>query len=98
MSTIQRLSKSAPVGPATETLYISWLSGVYFMSTAVMLRCNLPEKYVGGIGNALGSSLKQGIFEGWFDIVFFVVAGVTGVGLLLTRMEEDNVQFEGKEV
>jgi len=100
VSTIQRVSKSAPVAPATATLCISWISGTYFVSTAVMLRSNLPEKYVGGIGNALGSSLRRGIFEGWFDVVFFIVAGITGIGLLLARSwnEEDTIQLEGKEV
>jgi Abscisic acid G-protein coupled receptor len=100
MSTIQRLSKSSPLSPAASTLSISWISGTYFVSTAVMLRSNLPEKYVGGIGNALGSSLQRGIFEIWFDVVFFVVAIVTGVGLVMARSwnYNDNIEVEGKEV
>lgn len=69
------------------------------MSTAVMLRSNLPDKYVGGISNALGSSLRRGIFEEWFDVVFFVVAVVTQVGLMTARTwSEDEIELEGKEV
>lgn len=99
MSTIQRISKRTPFSPATATLCISWLSGTYFVSTAVMLRSNLPEKYVGGIGNALGSSLRRGIFEEWFDVVFFVVALGTGVGLFIARSWNDkDIALEGKEV
>ena len=98
--TVQRLSKSTPLSPAISALSISWISGTYFVSTAVMLRSNLPEKYVGGIGNALGSSLQRGIFEIWFDVVFFVVAVVTGVGLILARSwnYDENIEIEGKEV
>jgi Abscisic acid G-protein coupled receptor len=100
MSTIQRLSRSTPLAPATYTLSMSWLSGTYFVSTAVMLRSNLPETYVGGIGNAFGSSLQRGIFEEWFDLTFFVVAVVTGVGLLVVRSWSDelDIELEGKEV
>jgi hypothetical protein len=100
MSTIQRLSKQAPLEAGTTTLAISWMGGTYFVSTAVMLRSGLPEKYIGGIGNALGSSLKRGTFDGWFDLVYFGVAVVTGVGLLVARSwsDEDVMEVEGKEV
>jgi hypothetical protein len=98
--TVQRLSKSSPLSPALATLSICWISGTYFISTAVMLRSNLPEQYLGGIGHALGSSLKRGIFEEWFDIVFFLVALATGLGLLIARSwnYENILEFEGKEV
>jgi hypothetical protein len=99
MGTIRRMSKSAPLSASTYTLLISFLSGTYFMSTAVMLRSNLPDKYVGGISNALGSSLRRGIFEEWFDVVFFVVAVITQVGLMTARTwSEDEIELEGKEV
>jgi len=99
-NTIQRLSKSSPLSPALATLSICWISGTNFISTAIMLRSNLPEQYVGGIGNALGSSLKRGIFEEWFDIVYFSVAVVTGLGLFIARRwsDENLIEFEGKQV
>ena len=99
MNTIQRLAKSNPLGPITSTLLMCWLSGTYFISTAVMLRSSLPEKYVGGIGNALGTSLRKGLFEEWFDVVFFVVAVVTGAGLVVARSwNDEESELEGKEV
>jgi hypothetical protein len=99
MSTIRRMSRSAPLSAATYTLLISFLSGTYFVSTAVMLRSNLPDMYVGGIANALGSSLRRGIFEEWFDVVFFVVAVVTQAGLMIARnWSDDEIELEGKEV
>ena len=95
MSTVQRLANSSPLGAVTSTLWICWLSGTYFVSTAVMLRSNLPEQYVGGIGRALGSSLRRGLFEEWFDVVFFLVVVVTGVGLLVTRSwSEESIELE----
>jgi hypothetical protein len=99
MSTIRRMSRSAPLSAATYTLLISFLSGTYFVSTAVMLRSNLPDMYVGGIVNALGSSLRRGIFEEWFDVVFFIVAVVTQAGLMIARnWSDDEIELEGKEV
>lgn len=64
-----------------------------------MLRGNLPEKYTGGIAKALGSSLRRGVFEEWFDAVFFVVAGLTAVGLFVGRSwSDEEFEIEGKEV
>ena len=78
---------------------MSWLSGAYFISTTVMLRSNLPERYVGGIGRALGTSLRRGLFEEWFDVVFFVAAVVTVGGLIIARSWSDEaIELEGKEV
>jgi len=79
---------------------MSFLAGTYFVSTALMVRSNLEEKYVGGIASALGESLVRGMFEEWFDAVYFVVAGVTAVGLMVARRwnEEDVIELEGKEV
>jgi hypothetical protein len=54
-----------------------------------MLRSNLPEKYTGGIAKALGSSLRRGLFEEWFDAVFFLVAVLTAVGLYIARSWSD---------
>lgn len=76
-----------------------------------MLRSNLPEKYVGGIGSAFGGGsgsgsgsggnlLHRGIFEDWFDVVFFLVTLGTGVGLVVARSwgDDDDIGLEGKEV
>lgn len=99
MNTIQRLAKSSPLEAVTSTLWMCWLSGTYFISTAVMLRSNLPEKYVGGIGSALGTTLRRGLFEEWFDIVFFMVSVVTGAGLVFARSRSDEaLEMEGKDV
>jgi hypothetical protein len=100
MNVLQRVSKSTPLSPATSTLCMSFLAGTYFISTALMVRSNLNEKYVGGIANALGQKLARGMFEEWFDAVFFIVAAVTGVGLLVIRSWNDDgmIEVEGKEV
>jgi Abscisic acid G-protein coupled receptor len=98
-TTLQRLSKSSGLSPSTYALAISWSSSTYFISTAVMLRSNLPEKYVGGIGNALGTSFARGIFEVWFDAVFFLVAGVTALGLFIAKSwSDESLAVDGKEV
>ena len=100
-NTIQRLARSSPLSPALSALGEAWISGTYFVSTAVMLRSNLPERYVGGIGDALGNaSLRRGVFEVWFDFVFCGVALLTGVGLMIARKwnEEEVSEVEGKNV
>jgi hypothetical protein len=65
-----------------------------------MLRSNLPEKYAGGIAKALGKSLRRGIFEEWFDAVFFTTAGLTAMGLFVAKSwsDDDDIELEGKEV
>ena len=100
MTVLQRVSKSTPLSAATSTLCMSFLAGTYFISTALMVRSNLGDKYVGGIANALGESLGRGLFEEWFDAVFFVVAGITGIGLMVMRSwsDEDQIELDGKEV
>jgi len=103
ISRISVLSTSSYVGnPALANLSMSWIAGVYFVSTAVMVRMLLPEEYVGGIGRMLGEGLKRGVFEGWFDAVFFGVACVTGVGLGVVRGwkggEDGMLEADGKEV
>lgn len=97
--TVQRISKASPLSARTSTLCVSWTSGIYFVSTALMLRGNLPEKYSGGIVNALGTSLSRGVFERWFDVVFLGSVGVTGVGLFVARSwSDESIEVEGKEV
>ena len=99
LTVLQNVSRS-PVSAATRSICMSFLAGTYFVSTALMVRSNLEEKYVGGIASALGESLVRGMFEEWFDAVYFVVAGVTAVGLMVARRwnEEDVIELEGKEV
>jgi len=99
INTVQRMSKRTPLSPAVSTICVSWTSGIYFVSTALMLRGNLPEKYSGGIVHALGTSLSRGVFERWFDVVFFVTVAVTGVGLVVARSwNEEDLEVDGKEV
>ena len=88
------------INPALANLCMSWIAGVYFISTTVMVRMLLPEEYVGGIGRMLGEGLKRGVFEGWFDAVFFSVAVLTGMGLGAARTWKggDVLEAEGKEV
>lgn len=99
INTVQRMSKRTPLSPSISTLCVSWTSGIYFVSTALMLRGSLPEKYSGGIVNALGTRLARGVFERWFDVVFFLSVGLTGVGLFVARSwGEEDIEVEGKEV
>jgi Abscisic acid G-protein coupled receptor len=99
INTVQRISKATPLSARTSTLCMSWTSGIYFVSTALMLRGSLPEKYSGGIVNALGTSLSRGVFERWFDFVFLGSVGVTGVGLFVARSwSDESIEIEGKEV
>src|SRR5271156_4360038 len=95
-------SHPSGISPALANLSMSWIAGVYFISTAVMVRMLLPEEYVGAIGRMLGEGLKRGVFEGWFDAVFLGVACVTGIGLGVVRGwtggEDGIFELEGKEV
>jgi len=85
------------LSPVASNLFLSFLSVTYFISTAVMVWGNLSERYVSGIGKALGQSLSRGMFEDWFDVVYLSVVAAMSVGLILMRRWSED-EFEGKQV
>lgn len=80
---------------ATRTnfaLLISQVSGMYVISSALMLRGMMPERVGGVIDGALGGGMEAGWTGRWFEGWFAVAVVVTAVGIAVGRSwgwEED---------
>ncbi|EMC92683.1 hypothetical protein BAUCODRAFT_257947 [Baudoinia panamericana UAMH 10762] len=66
-------------------LVISQIAGTYVISSALLLRSNLPEEVGGVISEALGAPLEGRFVEGWFESWFLVAVGLTATGILVGR-------------
>ena len=66
-------------------LIISQIAGTYVISSALLLRSNLPEEVSSVISEALGAPLEGRFVEGWFESWFLVAVGLTATGILIGR-------------
>ena len=74
---------------ATKTnfaLLISQISGMYVISSALMLRGMMPKEVGGVINSALGAGLLEPAWvQRWFDGFFMLAVVVTGTGIFVGR-------------
>lgn len=66
-------------------LIISQIAGTYVISSALLLRSNLPEEVSSVISEALGAPLEGRFVERWFESWFLVAVGLTATGILVGR-------------
>lgn len=82
-------------------LVISQIAATYVISSALLLRSNLPPEMKSKIGEALGAPLEPGFTERWFEGWFLAVSALTFMGLWLGRKfkssgwDDDDVSGEG---
>ena len=69
----------------TFALVISQIAATYVISSALLLRSNLPADMKGKIGDALGAPLEPGFTERWFEGWFLASSVATGVGVWVGR-------------
>ncbi|KAM0714409.1 hypothetical protein Q7P37_010196 [Cladosporium fusiforme] len=83
-------------------LIISQIAGTYVISSALLLRSNLPAEVSSVISEALGAPLEAKFVEGWFESWFLVAVGLTATGILIGRKvgsaDEDWDDLEGVEM
>lgn len=83
-------------------LVISQVAGTYVVSSALLLRSNLPAEVGGVISEALGAPLEARFVEGWFESWFLVAVGLTATGVLIGRKvgsdDEEWDDLEGVEM
>jgi hypothetical protein len=65
----------------TLALLISQVVAAYVISSALMLRSNLPKDVGSLISDALGAPLEPWRVEAWFDAWFLGAAGLTALGI-----------------
>ncbi|KAF2006979.1 hypothetical protein P154DRAFT_480852 [Amniculicola lignicola CBS 123094] len=66
---------------ANFALLISQISATYVISSALLLRSNLPSEMKSAISDALGAPLEPAFTERWFEGWFLTATALTVVGL-----------------
>lgn len=83
---------------ATKTnfaLLISQISGMYVISSALMLRGMMPKEVGSVINSALGAGLLEPAWvQRWFDGFFMLAVLATAVGIFLGRQISGGATFE----
>jgi hypothetical protein len=62
-------------------LIISQIAATYVISSALLLRSNLPPEMKSKIGDALGAPLEPAFTERWFEGWFLIASAATAAGL-----------------
>ena len=104
LQTFHMLTKLLPSllyqAQANLALLIAQISATYVISSALLLRSNLPSEMKSVVSEALGSPLEPGFVERWFDGWFLVASLGTAVGIwvgrkVVGRGDWDDWEFEG---
>ncbi|KAI9205773.1 Abscisic acid G-protein coupled receptor-domain-containing protein [Polychytrium aggregatum] len=79
---------SSSVSPNNITIFLAHIMGIYFLSTVLMLRMNLPPQYRTIISNVLGQ-IEFDFYNHWFDVIFIVSAVVSMLFIyLITQLQK----------
>jgi hypothetical protein len=104
LQTFHMLTKLLPSllyqAQANLALIIAQISAMYVISSALLLRSNLPTEMKSVISEALGSPLEPGFVERWFDGWFLTASVATAVGVWVGKKfagpgDWDDWEFEG---
>jgi hypothetical protein len=104
LQTFHMLTKLLPSllyqAQANLALLIAQISATYVISSALLLRSNLPSEMKSVVSEALGSPLEPGFVERWFDGWFLLASLGTAVGIWIGRKlvgngDWDDWDFEG---
>lgn len=70
---------------ANFALLISQIAATYVISSALLLRSNLPSEMKSAISEALGAPLEPAFTERWFEGWFLTASALTALGLWIGR-------------
>jgi hypothetical protein len=89
LQTFHMLSRLSPSvvrqARANLALVVAQVSATYVISSALLLRGNLPVEMRSAVSEALGSPLEPGFVEGWFEGWFLAASAATAVGIWAGR-------------
>jgi len=89
LQTFHMLTKLSPSllyqAQANLALIIAQISATYVISSALLLRSNLPIEMKSAVSEALGSPLEPGFVERWFEGWFLVASAGTAIGIYLGK-------------
>lgn len=88
---------------ANFALLISQISATYVISSALLLRSNLPPEMKSAISDALGAPLEPAFTERWFEGWFLTAVALTALGLWVGKRLrgqgwDDDDDIEGADV
>ena len=66
-------------------LFLIELMGLYFISSILLIRMNMPSEYRKFITQIIGPNLKFDFYHEWFDIIFMISSWVT-IGFLVVTI------------
>lgn len=106
LTTFHMLTKFSPSllhqAQANQALLIAHISATYVISSALLLRSNLPNEMKSIVNEALGSPLDPIFVERWFDTWFLLATTGTALGIWISRRfygqgarSWDDSEFEG---
>jgi hypothetical protein len=103
VQTFQMLTKLSPSllyqAQANLALIVAQVSATYVISSALLLRSNLPSEMKSVVSEALGSPLEPAFVEMWFEGWFLVASAATAAGIWvgrsLSRGDWDWDEYEG---
>ncbi|KAJ4993878.1 Golgi pH regulator [Stagonosporopsis vannaccii] len=85
LQTFYLFSRAAPGilhhAQANFALLISQIAATYVISSALLLRSNLPVEMKSAISDALGAPLEPSFTERWFEGWFLAASAMTAIGL-----------------
>lgn len=89
VQTFHMLTKLSPSllyqAQANLALIIAQVSATYVISSALLLRSNLPTEMKSVVSEALGSPLEPGFVERWFEGWFLLASAATAAGIWAGR-------------
>ncbi|KAI1006742.1 hypothetical protein K3495_g1481 [Podosphaera aphanis] len=104
LTTFHMLTKFSPSflhqAQANLALLIAQISATYVISSALLLRSNLPSEMKSVVSKALGNPLEPSFVERWFDGWFLLASFCTLIGIWVGRRffaqnDWDGVEFDG---
>ena len=81
-------------------LVVAQISATYVISSALLLRSNLPKEVASGVGNALGAGVEARFVEVWFERWFLLGGLGTAIGIFLGRQmgASDGLEWDDADI
>ncbi|KAL1897115.1 hypothetical protein Sste5346_004320 [Sporothrix stenoceras] len=80
---------------ANLALLIGQIAATYVISSALLLRSNLPKEMGSAVSDALESALSPGFVDRWFEGWFLLASMLTAVGLYIGRSLSSGDMLDG---
>ena len=85
---------SSSLTPSTLVLGLGQVMGMYFASSLLLMRMNLPVEYRESLSRVLGD-IEFNAYHRWFDVIFLVSAVCSACTLYALRRFSDNAELLG---